>query len=261
MELLHAAVLGIIQGLTEFLPVSSSGHLVVVPWIFGWRDMGLTFDVALHVGTLAALGIYFWNDWIDILKKWREPFVWLINIGCIPAAVFGYKFDKYFETVFRSPVLVAVFMIFMGFLMMAAEKTGKKVRELGTVNLGDSLIIGFSQVLALMPGVSRSGITITAGLFTGLTREAAARFSFLLAMPIVAGAALLKLRHVIVDGIPHDEYAPFALGIICSAIFGFLAIKYLLHYLQKHTLYIFVWYRFVLGALILMLYSLRFINS
>jgi undecaprenyl-diphosphatase len=256
MELFHAAILGIVQGLTEFLPVSSSGHLVILPWLFGWQDPGLAFDVALHLGTLLALVIYFWKDWLDLITNWRQPLLWLVLIGCVPAAIFGYKFDKYFETVFRSPALVAIFMIIMGFFLFLAEKTGKKIRELGTINLGDSLFIGFAQVLALMPGVSRSGITITAGIFKGLTRETAARFSFLLATPIVAGAALLKLRHVF-SGMPHEEYGPFALGVLCSAIVGFLAIKYLLQYLQRHTLYVFVWYRFIFGTIVLLIYYFR----
>jgi undecaprenyl-diphosphatase len=257
MMIVQAAILGIIQGLTEFLPVSSSGHLIVVPWLFGWQDLGLTFDVALHVGTLLALVIYFWKDWVGILKRWKQPLLWLIVAGCVPAAVAGYKFDAYFETVFRSPVLVGMFMIAMGLLLWLAEAAGKKIRELDAVNMKDSLIIGCAQVLALMPGVSRSGITITAGLFTGFTREAAARFSFLLAMPIVAGAALMKLKHVIVAGLPQNEHAPFAAGILCSAVTGFLAIKFLLRFLHKHTLYVFVWYRLVFGALILLIYYLR----
>ena len=257
MTVFQAAVLGVVQGLTEFIPVSSSGHLILIPWLFGWQDPGLTFDVALHVGTLFALLFYFWKDWIDLLKNWRQPLLWLVLIGCVPAAIFGYKFDKYFETVFRSPVLVAVMTMALGLLLLAAEKMGKKMRDMGSLNLGDSLFIGIAQVLALMPGVSRSGITIAAGLFKELTRETAARYSFLLATPIVAGAAALKLRHVFSGGIPQQEHVPFAVGIIFSAIFGFLAIKFLLKYLQRHTLYVFVWYRLLFGLFVLVVYFLR----
>lgn len=257
MDIVQAAVLGIVQALTEFLPISSSGHLVTLPWLFRWNDLGLTFDVALHLGTLVSLLLYFWRDWIDILRNWRQPLLWLIIAGCIPAAVLGSLFEEYFETVFRSPAVVALFMMGMGLLMLAAEKAGKKIRELGTVNLGDSLFIGTAQALALMPGVSRSGITITAGLFKGLTRESAARFSFLLSMPIVAGAGMLKLRHIVTDGLPAGESAQFVLGVVLAAVVGFLAIKFLLQYLQRHTLYLFVWYRLIYGGIILAAYFLR----
>ena len=257
MEIFHAIVLGIVQGLTEFLPISSSGHLVLVPWLFKWKDLGLTFDVALHVGTLFALIVYFWKDWINIFKKWKEPLLWLLVTGCLPAAVFGYKFDKYFETVFRSPILIASFLIGMGLVLLSAELFGTKIRELKAINLKDALGIGFAQVLALMPGVSRSGITITAGLFAGLTRETAARFSFLLATPIVFGAGVLKLKHVAKYGIPQAEILPFILGTAFAAFSGYLAIKYLLRFLQKHTLYVFVWYRLIFGLIVILVYLLR----
>jgi len=257
MELIHAAVLGIIQGLTEFLPVSSSGHLIAVPWFFKWNDLGATFDVALHLGTLLALVLYFWKEWLEIISKWKEPLLWLIAIGCVPAAAFGYKFEKYFETIFRSPLLVAVFMICMGLLMWVSEKYARKNKDLDSVNLGDTLFIGFAQVLALMPGVSRSGITMTAGLFSGLKRETAAKFSFLLAMPITFGAGLLKLKHVMKTGIPADEYTAFVTGIIFAAVAGFFAIKFLLKYLRNNSLYIFVWYRLIFGAAILLVYFSR----
>jgi undecaprenyl-diphosphatase len=257
MEIFHAAVLGVVQGLAEFLPISSSAHLVLVPWAFKWEDLGPTFDVALHLGTLFAIIIYFWKDWLEILAKWKEGFVWLLVAGCIPAAIFGYKFEKYFETTFRSPLLIGIFMIAMGILLWAAEAFGKKYREMGTVNLGDSLFIGFAQVLALMPGVSRSGITMTAGLFKGLKRETAARFSFLLATPIIAGAGLLKLKEIVKFGIPHSEINSFLIGILFAAVFGYFAIKYLLKYLQNHSMYIFVWYRVIAGIAILMLYFAR----
>ncbi|MCB4791601.1 MAG: undecaprenyl-diphosphatase UppP [Elusimicrobia bacterium] len=256
MEVIQAVVLGLVQGFTEFLPVSSSGHLIVIPWIFKWNDLGATFDVALHLGTLISLVFYFWRDWIEIIRRWKEPFLWLIAVGCVPAAVFGYKFEKTFETVFRSPLLVAVFMISMGLLMWLAELRGKKNKDMESLNLGDTLFIGFAQVLALMPGVSRSGITITAGIFSGFKRESAARFSFLLAMPITFGAGLLKLKHVMEFGIPKDEYRVFLSGILFATISGFLAIKYLLKFLQKHSLYVFIWYRMIVGLAVLLIYFL-----
>ena len=257
MEIIQASILGVVQGLTEFLPVSSSGHLAIIPWLFGWRDLGLTFDVALHLGTLVALTAYFWKDWVDILKNWRSPFLWLILLGCVPAAALGYKYEEYFDVYFRAPLFIGSLMIIMGLVMGAAEMYGKKIRGEETITLRDSLVIGFAQALALMPGVSRSGITITAGLFSGLRRESAARFAFLLAMPITAGAGLLKLKHVLKSGIPAPEAAPFAAGIIFAAVAGYFAIKYLLKYLQSHQLYIFVWYRIAFGAAVLLINSMR----
>jgi undecaprenyl-diphosphatase len=257
MEMLHSLILGVIQGLTEFLPVSSSGHLVLVPWLFKWEDPGMTFDIALHIGTLFALIIYFWKDWIELLKNWEKPMLWYIVIGCIPAAVFGLKFEKYFETVFRSPLIVALFMIGMGIVMAAADKLGKKADDLSAVNPRNVLFIGFAQVLALMPGVSRSGITMTAALAAGFKRETAARFSFLLAMPVTAGAGLLKTVHVAKHGLPDGQGMFFALGIIISAVSGFIAIKYLLKFLEKHSLAVFSGYRVVLGLLAIAIYYAR----
>jgi len=257
MGLMHAAVLGVIQGLTEFLPVSSSAHLVIIPWFAGWEDPGATFDVALHMGTLFALVAFFWRDWLKILSEWRKPMLWLIVLACIPGAVFGYKYEKYFDTVFHSPLIIGIFIMVMGAVMGIAEKFSKKVEELDSVNWEKALFIGCAQVLALMPGVSRSGITMTAGLASGFKRESAARFSFLLAMPITAGAGLLKLTHIIRHGMPHGEMKTFAVGILLSAVVGFFTIKYLLQYLQKNTLNVFVWYRLVLGAAVLTVYFLK----
>lgn len=257
MDLFHAVILGAIQGITEFLPISSSGHLALMPWLFGWKDLGLTFDAALHLGTMIAILAYFWHDWIEIIKKWREPLLSLIIIGCIPAAIVGFLFEEYFETVFRSPLLIASFMMGAGFLLLAAEYFGGKKREISSVGFFDALIIGLAQMFALMPGVSRSGITMTAGLFQGMTREAAAKFSFLLATPITLGAGIFKIRHIIFHGLPNSQAQIFALGIITSAIVGFFAIRYLLKYLQRHSFYIFIWYRFLAGTAILLVYFLR----
>lgn len=257
-EVFRAEVLGIVQGYTEFFPISSSAHLVVIPWLLNWNDLGPTFDVALHMGTLAALIGYFWRDWLAMFKDWRKPMLWFIALGCIPGALLGYKFEKYFDTVFHSPLYIGIFMIAMGLLMYAAEKYGKKTDELDTMDWQKALLIGCAQAMALMPGVSRSGITLTAGLFAGFKRESAARFSFLLAMPITAGAGLLKLEHIIHHGgIPHNEGGAFAVGMLLSAVVGFVAIKYLLKYLQEHTLNVFVWYRLAFGAVVLGVYFLK----
>lgn len=257
MEIIQSLVLGIVQGLTEFLPISSSGHLVLLPWALGWKDPGLAFDAALHLGTLLAIVAYFWKDWTDLIKNWRKPLVWLILIGCIPAGVAGLLLENYFETVFRSPLIVAPLMIGMGALLWMAEAVSKKQRDLGSINLFDSVFIGLSQILALMPGVSRSGITMTAGLFTGLKRETAARFSFLLSTPIILAAGLYKMKYVFSGGALQDQVLPFSVGIAASAIVGFFAIKYLLEYLKTRTFYIFVWYRFILGAIVLVSVYLR----
>ncbi len=248
-------ILGIVQGLTEFLPISSSGHLVIIPWLFHWQDLGLSFDMALHLGTLVAIVLYFWRDWVNLFKKWREPLLWLIIIACIPAALAGAKYDQLFETMFRDPRIIAYLMIGFAFVMWLAEAYGKKVRSMESVNLFDSLFIGFAQILALMPGVSRSGITMVAGLFTGLDRESAARFSFLLSTPIIFGAAVFKLRHV--ASIPHTELSSFVVGFLASAIVGMVAIKFLMDYLRNHTFYIFVWYRLILGVSVLLISFIR----
>ena len=251
MDIMQSVILGIVQGVTEFLPISSSAHLVIIPWLFHWQDLGLSFDMALHLGTLFAIVIYFWHDWLDILRKWREPMLWLILIACLPAGYFGYKYEDYFSTVFRDPRLIALLMIVFAAVIWLAEVYGKKKREMSSVNILDSIVIGFAQVLALMPGVSRSGITMVAGLFMGLSRTSAARFSFLLSTPIIAGAAVFKLRHIIIHGLPGTEAMAFIIGTVTSAIVGALTIKYLMQYLQKHSFNIFVLYRLIVGAFIL----------
>lgn len=254
MEIIHSIVLGIVQGLTEFLPVSSSAHLVLIPWLFRWQDLGLTFDMALHLGTLAALIIYFWPDWVEIIRKWREPLLWLILIACVPAGFFGFKYEEYFDTVFRDPRLIALLMIAFAVVLLLADIYGRKKRELASLNLLDAIVIGCAQVLALMPGVSRSGITMVAGLGLGLSRRSAARFSFLLSAPVIAGASLFKLRHVIAHGLPGTEALAFICGMIAAAIVGALTIKYLMEYLEKHTFRVFVWYRLAVGVIVLALW-------
>lgn len=255
MTNLHAIILGVVQGIAEFLPISSSAHLVFVPWILGWQPHSLTFDVALHIGTLFALLAYFWREWWGII---RSRMLWLLIVGSIPGALAGVLFEKYFEEVFRSPLIIAIFMIALGLLLWAAEVYGKRKREIDSVGWVDAGVIGVAQAFALMPGVSRSGITMTAGLFSGLTREAAAKFSFLLSAPIIAGAGLYSAYGLLKHGGHHSGHVtPFLLGMLVSAVVGFLAIKYLLQYLQKHTFYVFVWYRLVVGVGLILLYFMR----
>ena len=260
MNPIHAAVLGTIQGLTEVLPISSSAHLILVPWALHWPESGLTFDVALHVGTLIALCLYFWRDIIELTVNFigglagrfhspqsRLPLY--IVLATIPAAIVGKTLEEPIERIFRSsPAIISLFLIVFGLLLAFADTTGAKRWKIDRMTLRAALIIGVAQCLALVPGVSRSGITITAGLLLGYNREAAARFSFLLSLPVVAGAAVLKLGHLAKHGIPAGEGTPLAIGIVTSAVFGYLSVVFLLKLIQRHSLYTFVWYRLVAGA-------------
>ncbi|HYK17780.1 MAG TPA: undecaprenyl-diphosphate phosphatase [Bryobacteraceae bacterium] len=267
MPLYQAVVLAIVQALTEFLPISSQAHLWFVPWLFGWKDPGLTFDVALHAGTLIAVLIYFFRDWIQIIAhgfginagsddelRRNQGLLWLLAIASIPAAVAGFFLDKQAETSWRSPYLIGGMLIGIGVLMWIAEKTGSERKSIDQVGWGDGIAIGLSQALALVPGTSRSGITITTGLFRGLTRATAARFSFLLSTPIIAGAVLKKLWDVHKEGgIPHDMQVPFAAGTAISGIAGALVIAVFLRYLRRNSLMPFVYYRIVFGIIVIAL--------
>lgn len=261
MNPLHAAVLGTLQGLTEILPISSSAHLILVPWLFGWPESGLTFDVALHVGTLFALCLYFWRDIIELAVNFfqgiagrglsspgnRLPF--FIIAGTIPAAIAGKALEGPIEEFFRSnPTLIAILLIVFGLLLAFADTIGAKRWKLDRIDLRAALIIGLAQSLALVPGVSRSGITITAALMLGFNRETSARFSFLLSLPIVAGAAVLQLGHLAKHGLPANEVAPLLIGIATSAFFGYLSVVFILKLVQKRSLYPFVWYRLLAGG-------------
>jgi undecaprenyl-diphosphatase len=260
MNPLHAAVLGTIQGLTEVLPISSSAHLILVPDLLGWPESGLTFDVALHVGTFLALALYFWRDILELIGNFfaacrgglttparRLPFY--ILASAVPAALVGKTLEGPIEEIFRkSPAIIALFLILFGLLLAFSDTTGAKRWRMDRMSLKFAVLIGLAQCLALMPGVSRSGITITAALLLGFHREAAARFSFLISLPIVAGAALLKVGHLVRAGIPANEVTPLVIGISTSAIFGFLSVAFLLKMVQRDSLYPFVWYRLVAGC-------------
>ena len=254
MTLIQSIILGIVQGIAEFLPISSSAHLVFIPWILNWPAHTLTFDVALHIGTFFALLIYFWREWWGIIKS---PLIWLLILGCIPGALAGFLGEKYFEEIFRGPVTIAVFMIGLALLLWAAEVYGQKKRKMGEINWLDAAVIGSAQALALMPGVSRAGITMTTGLFMGFERETAAKFSFLLSAPIIFGAGVYKGYGLLKHGLPLAERLPFAIGLLTAAIVGFFAIKYLLRYLQKNSFYLFIWYRIIVGLGLLALFVLR----
>jgi undecaprenyl-diphosphatase len=248
--MIHALILGIVQGITEFLPVSSTAHLILFPWFFKWSGEvnSLTFDVALHAGTLLALLLCFWRDWIELITKKRKLFG-LIILASIPAGVAGFLLNNLAEKYLRSPLLISFTLIAGGVLMLIAEKAFK-YRQIEKTGLGDAIIIGIAQAIAIIPGVSRSGITISAGLFRGFEREAAARFSFLLSTPIIAGAALLHFKKAFMG---HETYdiQLFAIGSIASFVTGFIAIKFLLGFLKKHPLDLFAYYRFVLSLVII----------
>jgi undecaprenyl-diphosphatase len=258
---LRALVLGILQGLGEFLPISSSGHLIAVPWLLGWPDSGLAFDVALHLGTLAAVAAAFWKDWLRLLQAgWRglrsgrplaDPdsrLLVYLALATVPGAVAGKLLEEKAETVFRSPGLVALMMALMGVVLWVADRRARRATGDEHVSLRDALLIGCAQALALVPGTSRSGATISMALFLGLRREAAARFSFLLALPITAGAAVLKVPHLFRDG---GEAGPVVVGMIAAGVSGFLAIRLLLRYVRTRDYVPFVLYRFAFAALVL----------
>lgn len=267
MPLYQVVVLSIIQALTEFAPVSSSAHLALAPWLFGWKDPGLTFDVALHFGTLAAILIYFFRDWVQIIAqgiglsagsdpqlKQNRALLWLLALGSIPIGVIGYLFNKQAETSWRSPYLIGTMLIVIALLMWVAERASTGTKPMSQVSWADGLTIGIAQALAVVPGTSRSGITITAGLFRGLNRETAARFSFLLSAPAIAAAALKKYwdihKH---GGIPADMKVPFLVGILLSAVLGAIVISVFLRYLRRHSLMVFVYYRIVFGIIVIAL--------
>jgi undecaprenyl-diphosphatase len=266
VTLFEAIVLGVVQGLAEFLPISSSAHLILVPWLLGWPPHGLTFDLALHLGTSVALLGYFWRDWLTLAKavllgvgsaearasvEWR--LAWLILLGCIPAGVIGVLFEDTIEANLRQPALIATLLIVFGLVMLAADRLGRHARDLKRTTLVDALVIGVAQILALFPAVSRSGITMSAGLFRGLDRSSAARFSFLLSAPITVAAALYKLRVLVKEPLTGSETIAFAAGILTAAVVGALAIGFLLRYIQRQPLDLFVWYRVAAGALVLVL--------
>lgn len=272
MHIIQAIILGLIQGLTEFIPVSSSGHLLLAEKLFGWDTSSMAFDVALHWGTLIALLCYFWRDWLDIFAsfakhiiggkpygKATDPsgcgrFLVPIVVASIPAAIVGLKFESKIEAMRDRPWMLpalAAALIVVALVMLLAEKVGKKQREMGAMNYADYVIIGIAQALALFPGVSRSGITISAGLFRNLDRAAAARFSFLLSTPVIFGAGLKTLWGLHKSGLPAGEGLVFAVGFSVAAISGYLAIRFLMNYLQRGSLKLFAVYRFVLAAAVI----------
>jgi undecaprenyl-diphosphatase len=252
----QALLLGIVQGVTEFLPVSSSGHLILVPRLFGWPDQGLAFDAAMHLGTLVALLAYFRVELIELLTgALARRLAVLLLAASLPALAVGWLVHRWVETNLRSPVIIAVATAAWGLVMWWADRRAIQSREgagdpLTRVGWGQSLFVGCAQVLALIPGTSRSGVTISAGLFARLDRATAARFSFLLGIPVTGAAGAYKLLQLLREGIPPDEAGPLALAILVAFVSGWIAVWFLVNYLKRRSLLPFVIYRLILAAVI-----------
>jgi undecaprenyl-diphosphatase len=271
MDYLRAAILGIVQGLAEFLPISSSGHLILVPALFKWPDQGLAFDVGLHLGTLLVLLGYFWRDWWSMgtsalrdlgrhSVRFREHsqqsrLLWLIALGSVPAGVTGLLFDDWIEDNLRQPWLVALALAGFGLVMLVADRRSQLTRGVDSIGVADGVLIGLAQAMALFPGISRSGATMSMGLFRHMTREAAARFAFLLGTPAFVGAAILKSGDL--AGLSGDEAGELAVGFLFSACTGLVVVHYLLRFLRTRTLMPFIWYRFGAAALTLLIGAVR----
>lgn len=269
MSIIQAIILGLVQGLTEFLPISSSGHLILVPWLFNWHvllnnaDLNKTFDVALHLGTFVAVLIYFWHDVTHLLAAWgrsiarrsiadpESRLAWLLLLSTVPAGVIGVWGEKFIETRLGKPWLIAVAMILFALVMWVIDRRAYKPRPLETMGPKGALGIGFAQALALWPGVSRSGVTMMAGMLLKFTRENAARYSFLLTIPVIGGAAAYKALKLAHTGLPAGTAMPFAVGTLTAAVSGFAAVWFLIGYLKTHTFRIFIIYRLVVGIAVL----------
>jgi undecaprenyl-diphosphatase len=271
LTILQAIILGIVQGLTEFLPISSSGHLIIVPWLFNWHfllnnpDLNKTFDVALHLGTFVAVLVYFWREVVKLIGAWvrsiagrsladpEAKLAWLLLVSTIPAGVLGVALESFIEDRLGKPWIIAVMMIVFAFVMYAIDHIAKLDRDLDALTWSDSILIGVAQAFALCPGVSRSGVTMMTGLALRLDRESAARYSFLLSIPVVGGAAAFKAVEIARDGLPSGTAMPFAVGIVSAAVSGFAAIWFVLAYLKRNNFNLFVIYRIVVGVAILIL--------
>ncbi len=256
---LQALILGAVQGLTEFLPVSSSAHLVLVPWLFGWNDPGLAFDVALHLGSLLALLIYYWRQWLSMALSIVRPdpdsrrLLILLIVASVPGAVIGLLLEKQAETIFRSPILIASTLAVMGVVLWIADVMGRRKKKMDNIYLGDAILIGLSQALAIIPGVSRSGATITTGRILGIERQDAANFSFLMATPIIAGAGLHEMPKIMHGGINGIVVA----GFVSSAVFSLIAIAALISFVRSRTYKPFAWYRIAVAIFVAIVYLSR----
>lgn len=257
MDIFQALILGIVQGLTELLPISSSAHLFLIPWIFGWKEIG-DFDVALHFGTLLAIGIFFFKDWIALIKGGYNQVVkkekttegsmfWYIVIATIPGGAIGFLLDKYASDLLTNQFIIAIALIVMGIILYVVDKKSKSEIEYKDMTFKQTFLIGLSQALAFIPGVSRSGITMTVARGMGIKRESAAKYSFMLSAPIVLAATLYKLKDFAFGDLS------FYIGVLASFIVGILVIKFLLQYLQKGSFKGFAIYRIILGIIVLVI--------
>ncbi|MDA1315007.1 MAG: undecaprenyl-diphosphate phosphatase [Acidobacteria bacterium] len=272
MSLLQVVVLALVQAATEFLPVSSTAHLVLVPWLLGWDDPGLLFDIALHLGTLGAVLVYFARTWVRLIALglgkqilppepgdpdaviYKNPrLFWFLVAATFPAGIAGLALEDYVESTLRSPVVIGVMLISVGLLIWWAERKGRLNDDLDRMSLRQAMLIGCAQAVALIPGTSRSGITIAAALLLGFRRPAAARFSFLLSSPIIAGASLKAALDVWKEGIPLAMQVPFFIGIVVSAVAGYAVIALFLRYVQRSTMSVFILYRVIFGIIVLAL--------
>jgi undecaprenyl-diphosphatase len=275
MEIITSIVLGLVQGLTEFLPISSTAHLRVIPALLGWPDPGAAFSAVVQLGTLAAVFVYFFKDLWEMAKAWMnglvsgKPFqdqkskmAWIIILGTLPVGVIGLLFQESIKTTLRSLWVVSLALIGLALILALAEKMGRRNRQLEQVGWLDGLIIGCAQALALIPGASRSGVTITAGLFTGLNRADAARFSFLLSVPAIAASGLYELWELI-QGVfgPVESWGSIIIATTVAGISGYLAIAGLIGFLKKRSTFVFIVYRIILGSLVIILISLNLLTA
>ena len=268
MPLIEVIVLGLVQGLTEFLPISSTAHLALVPWLFHWQDPGLGFDIALHVGTLAAILIYFFRNWVQIILqgfglpaegdadlKRNKMLLWLMAVATLPVGIFGYIFKEQAETVWRSPTVIASMMIGVGIVLWICDHVGNRQKDLAHLTPLDAILIGLAQAVSIVPGTSRSGATIAAGLWRNLDRPSAARFSFLLSTPAIAAAAAKDFYDIYKHegGIPPEMHVPFLVGILVSGVSGLAVIHFFMEFLRRRSMNVFVAYRIVFGIIIIAL--------
>ncbi len=271
MSVFEAVILAVIQGLTEFLPISSSAHLALAPWLLGWKDQGLAFDIALHFGTLCAVIVYFFRDWMQLIAQglgipyapdpWiarRPRLIWWLAAATLPVGLVGLVVKPYVETSLRNPWVIGGMLIGVGLLMGWADRAGRKNKQIHGITFYDAITIGAAQALAVVPGTSRSGITIVAGLFRGLDRHAAARFSFLLSTPAIAAAVAGQFLDLYKQGgIPEPMLAAVITGTAMSAATGLAVIALFLNFLKKHSLQFFVYYRVFFGIIVIALAFFR----
>lgn len=260
MTIFQGIIYGIVQGISEFLPISSTAHLTLLPWITGWQDPGAVFDVAVHLGTAASVILFFLKDWVKLVKAGLTAprsvdgkLFWFVVLATVPGGIFGVLLDQYASYI-RNPLLIGVMLVVMGIMLYVADRKGANTTTLENMTAKKSLAVGLAQVVAMIPGVSRSGITMTTGRFAGMTRESVAKFTFLMSAPIILADGLYHVKDIV--GTPLSP-VPFIVAILTSAVVGVLSIRFLLDYLKKKGFALFTVYRFLLGAFVITLYLAR----